>query len=102
MGISLWSDLTWIYLEQGRVHIAEAQLTQEKTDLINTCGTDHVLAELSKDMLSRIYNFQGRWTEAEQLEVEVMDIRKAKLGPDNPDTLTSMANLASTLWNQGR
>jgi hypothetical protein len=25
-----------------------------------------------------------------------------KLGEDHPDTLTSMANLASTLWNQGR
>ncbi|KAJ5460953.1 uncharacterized protein N7458_002505 [Penicillium daleae] len=25
-----------------------------------------------------------------------------KLGVDHPDTLTSMANLASTYWNQGR
>jgi Tetratricopeptide repeat len=31
-----------------------------------------------------------------------METRKKKLGGDHPDTLTSMANLASTLWNQGR
>ncbi len=31
-----------------------------------------------------------------------MEVRKSKLGADHPDTLTSMANLASTYWNQGR
>ncbi|KAH7627734.1 hypothetical protein B0T09DRAFT_234400, partial [Sordaria sp. MPI-SDFR-AT-0083] len=36
------------------------------------------------------------------LEVQVMETRKAKLGADHPSTLTSMANLASTFWNQGR
>ncbi|KAJ4347684.1 hypothetical protein N0V85_009748, partial [Neurospora sp. IMI 360204] len=37
-----------------------------------------------------------------KLDVQVMETRKAKLGADHPDTLTSMANLASTLWKQGR
>ena len=31
-----------------------------------------------------------------------METRKKKLGVDHPSTLTSMANLASTYWNQGR
>jgi hypothetical protein len=31
-----------------------------------------------------------------------METRKVKLGVDHPDTLTSMANLASTYKNQGR
>jgi hypothetical protein len=31
-----------------------------------------------------------------------METRKTKLGVDHPDTLTSMANLAATYWNQGR
>ncbi len=44
----------------------------------------------------------GRWEEAEKLDVQVMETRKTKLGADHPDTLTSMANLASTFWNQGR
>ena len=31
-----------------------------------------------------------------------MEIRKVVLGSEHLDTLTSMANLASTFWNQGR
>ena len=42
------------------------------------------------------------WGEAEKLQVEVMNARNTKLGSDHPDTLTSMANLASTYRNQGR
>ncbi|KAH8655573.1 hypothetical protein BX600DRAFT_384999, partial [Xylariales sp. PMI_506] len=38
----------------------------------------------------------------EKLFVQVMETRKTKLGADHPDTLTSIANLASTYWNQGR
>ncbi|CAG8883952.1 unnamed protein product, partial [Penicillium egyptiacum] len=45
---------------------------------------------------------QGRWEEAEKLEVQVVETRKTKLGVDHPDTLASMANLASTFSEQGR
>ena len=31
-----------------------------------------------------------------------METSKTKLGVDHPDTLISIANMASTLWNQGR
>jgi Tetratricopeptide repeat len=34
--------------------------------------------------------------------VQVMETRKRVLGKEHPDTLTSMANLASTYGNQGR
>ncbi|KAL4998951.1 hypothetical protein BDV10DRAFT_63008 [Aspergillus recurvatus] len=44
----------------------------------------------------------GRYNEAEELFVQVMVTWKQVLGPDHPDTLTSMANLASTYRNQGR
>ncbi|KAK0734715.1 P-loop containing nucleoside triphosphate hydrolase protein [Lasiosphaeria miniovina] len=52
--------------------------------------------------LGRVYYDEGRWEEAEKLFVQVMETSKTKLGADHPDTLTSMANLASTFWNQGR
>lgn len=39
---------------------------------------------------------RGRWEEAEQLEAQVIETRKTKLGADHPSTLTSMANLAFT------
>ncbi|RYP77656.1 hypothetical protein DL771_001024 [Monosporascus sp. 5C6A] len=44
----------------------------------------------------------GRYNEAEELFVQVMETRKRVLGEEHPSTLTSMANLASTFWNQGR
>jgi hypothetical protein len=34
--------------------------------------------------------------------MQVMETRKRMLGKEHPDTLTSMAHLASTFWNQGR
>ena len=44
----------------------------------------------------------GYWNEAEQLQVQVSETRKRVLGDGHPDTLTSMADLASTYRNQGR
>ena len=44
----------------------------------------------------------GVGNDAERLEVQVMQKRKEKLGPDHEGTLTSMADLAYTYWNQGR
>ena len=39
---------------------------------------------------------------AEQLAVQVMDMRKKILGAEHRDTFTSMANLASIYRDQGR
>jgi tetratricopeptide (TPR) repeat protein len=44
----------------------------------------------------------GRYDDAEELQEQVMQTRKRVLSDEHPDTLTSMANLASTYWNQGR
>ena len=52
--------------------------------------------------LASTYKNQGRWKEAEELEVLVSDMRKRVLDSEHPDTLTSMVNLASTYRNQGR
>jgi hypothetical protein len=44
----------------------------------------------------------GRYDEAEELQVQVMQTMKRALTDEHPDTLTSMGNLASTYRNQGR
>jgi tetratricopeptide (TPR) repeat protein len=44
----------------------------------------------------------GRWNEAEELQVQVMQTTKRVLGDEHPHTLCSMNNLASTYRNQGR
>ena len=44
----------------------------------------------------------GRYNEAEKSFSQVMETRKSVRGEEHPNTLTSMANLASTYRNQGR
>jgi tetratricopeptide (TPR) repeat protein len=44
----------------------------------------------------------GRWNEAEELQVQEMQTRKRVLGDEHPSTLTSMNNLALTYRDQGR
>ena len=44
----------------------------------------------------------GNWKDAQELQVQVMDIRKKLLSAEHPDTFTSMENLAVTYRNQGR
>jgi tetratricopeptide (TPR) repeat protein len=44
----------------------------------------------------------GRFEEAEGLQVQVMQTRKRVLTDEHPDTLLSMGDLALTYWNQGR
>jgi hypothetical protein len=41
----------------------------------------------------------GRWKEAEELFVQVIETRKRVLREEHLDTLTSIDNLASTYWN---
>jgi hypothetical protein len=52
--------------------------------------------------LAWIYSSQGKWNKAEQLEVEVLDMRKKLLGSEHLETLRSMADLATTYSNQGK
>jgi len=52
--------------------------------------------------LASTFRNQGRWKEAEELEVQVMETRKRVLGQEHPDMLTSMNNLAEVLRDQGK
>jgi hypothetical protein len=65
-------------------------------------GADHPDSLSSVANLAWTYRNQGRWKEAETLQVQVMETRKTKLGADHPSTLSIMANLASTYRSQGR
>ncbi|KJZ69702.1 hypothetical protein HIM_10908 [Hirsutella minnesotensis 3608] len=47
-------------------------------------------------------DFEGKWSDAEKLSVDAIEARKRVLGEEHPETLSSMANLASTYRNQGR
>ena len=65
-------------------------------------GKEHPNTLTSIANLSWIYHHQGRWKEAEELNVQVMEVRGRVLGEEHPDTLICMNNLAWTLKAQGR
>ena len=44
----------------------------------------------------------GDWNTAEQLNIQIIEMRKRVLGADHLDTILSMANLGTTYWNQER
>ena len=64
-------------------------------------GDDHPDTLTSIANLAFTYGHQGRWKEAETLDVVVMEKMKQVLGDDHPHTLTIMANLADTYRHQG-
>jgi len=65
-------------------------------------GEEHPDTLTSMGNLASTYRNQGRWNEAEKLEVQVMETSKTKLWADHPDTLTSKSNLASTWKRQDK
>ncbi|EHK22150.1 uncharacterized protein TRIVIDRAFT_131956, partial [Trichoderma virens Gv29-8] len=52
--------------------------------------------------LASLYHAQGRYSEAEAMEVQVLDLRQELLGKKHPDTLFAIHNLAHTWKMQGR
>ena len=52
--------------------------------------------------LANSYADLGRHAEALKLREETLALQKAKLGPDHPDTLSSMDNLAISYADLGR
>jgi hypothetical protein len=65
-------------------------------------GMDHPHTLTTMANLALTYKDQGRWNEAELLNVQVIGMSKAKLGEDHPQTLTRMNNLALIYRDQGR
>lgn len=63
---------------------------------------DHPDTLTSIANLASIYYCQRQWKEAKDLKVQVMEMRKAVLGVEHPDTLKIMDRLASTYSNLGQ
>ena len=64
-------------------------------------GEEHPSTLTSMANLATTYADQGRWQEAEELDVRVIEIRKRVLGEEHPSTLKSIANLAVVCRNRG-
>ncbi|KAL3428755.1 purine and uridine phosphorylase [Aspergillus tetrazonus] len=55
----------------------------------------HALAEQHTNLIRKV-------ADSEALYRQLLELDQGRKGPEHPDTLTGMANLASTYWNQGR
>ncbi|KAJ5700894.1 hypothetical protein N7493_011940 [Penicillium malachiteum] len=123
----------WYATESGSISVAEEMAAMSRKQRIKIYGAEDKEALDSTALLAEVYELeadgkrqsssiianlaptlweQGRWEEAEQLELQAMEMSKIKLGADYPDTLIiiailalalkSMGSLTFTLWNQGR
>ncbi|KAK5689371.1 hypothetical protein LTR17_026301 [Elasticomyces elasticus] len=105
-GVLEWATVmyrsAWYALEQGELIDALTMGTAAMTVRSEQLGGEHEETLWSKAVVSWAYRNRGRWKEAEELEVKVMETSRRVLGGEHPDTLSSMANLASTYRNQGR
>ncbi|KAK6430542.1 hypothetical protein LTR95_013305 [Oleoguttula sp. CCFEE 5521] len=63
---------------------------------------EHEYVLISMSDLATTYWNQGRWKEAEELEVKVLEASRRVLGAEHVDTLIYMNNLGSTYRIQGR
>jgi tetratricopeptide (TPR) repeat protein len=81
-----------------RTYLPHARYALE-SNLIDKDGENRI--DLAWKYGTCLYH-DGRYNEAEMSFVQVMETRKRVLGAEHLDTLTSMANLASTYRNQGR
>ncbi|KAL8398599.1 hypothetical protein RB596_005941 [Gaeumannomyces avenae] len=83
--------------EEGEKYLVHAQRVGESAEL---CGEEKAAA-----LLARVSNYlydRGRWREKEPVDERAYGLRKKVLGDKHPDTIRSMADLATTYHNQGR
>jgi tetratricopeptide (TPR) repeat protein len=107
------ANLSSIYQDQRRLKEAEEVMVQVMETRKQLLGPEHPvtlnsmsnLASIYRDRerwkeaimncLPSFYQKKGRYKEAEELRVQVMETWKQLLGPGHPDTLNSMSDLAS-------
>ncbi|MEL6385029.1 MAG: CHAT domain-containing tetratricopeptide repeat protein, partial [Cyanobacteria bacterium J06626_18] len=65
-------------------------------------GERHPQVATSLDNLAGLYRAQGRYSEAEPLQLDALAIRREQLGERHPEVATSLNNLALLYDTQGR
>ena len=65
-------------------------------------GEEHPSVATSLNNLAALYESQGRYTEAEPLFIQALEMWKKLLGPEHPNVATSLNNLAGLYESQGR
>jgi tetratricopeptide (TPR) repeat protein len=74
-------NLASVLARRGKYSEAELMHRQTLVASEKVLGVEHPFTLTSMTNLASTYRNQGRWSAAEELEVQVMEIRKKKLGP---------------------
>ena len=61
---------------------------------LKVLGAEHPDTLWTMGNLAATYEHQGRWKEAEELELQVRDARLISLGAEHPDTLRTIDRIA--------
>jgi tetratricopeptide (TPR) repeat protein len=91
--------------ETARPHFRRELVTQlpsMEKKYLNDLGIEDKNKGFAWYTISALYFYDGRIKEAEKLIEQMLETSSRVLGKEHPDTLTSIANLASTYRNQGR
>ncbi len=82
-------------LEKAKTHLQVANQALKVSADLEDCAN-------GLDRLARVYELQGRYSEAEPLYVEALEIYRTELGERHPSTASSLNNLALLYRSQGR
>ncbi|KAI1320991.1 hypothetical protein F5Y16DRAFT_417212 [Xylariaceae sp. FL0255] len=83
--------------ERWMEYLPHGQAVLEIDGAVQTSGDSGLLVAVAES-----YSILGKYSQAEHLYRQTLELRERVLGRENPDTLTSMNNLAFVLRNQGR
>src|SRR5436305_1300206 len=94
--------ITW-YLSGGGAFQSGVELALISVSISEAVGeADHPDMATSLDNLATLYQYQGKYDEAEPLFQRSLTIREKVLGPDHPDAAESLNNLALLYQDQGK
>lgn len=87
---------------RGNTVTAREILDKASKDIDVSLAKDPELQAKMMDVMGEVYDDLGLYHQAESLLRRAVEIRRQSLGVKNPETLSSMANLAWVLRDQGR
>jgi tetratricopeptide (TPR) repeat protein len=87
---------------RGNAVTAREILDKAANEVDTGLANDPELQARLLNVMGNVYQGLGLFARAESLQSRSLDIRRRILGPDNLDTLTSMNDLGTALWQQAR
>ena len=85
---------------RGNSITAREILDKASKEIDTGLSKDPELQAQMMQTMGEVYDSLGLYSQAQSLLTRAVDIRRRVLGPQNPDTLTSMSSLGRSLMNR--